>query len=68
MVRELTAKHVENQDSIFFVINPFVGEKLYGGSDVNNGLALQEPYPHLAVIDPKQYCYEDNEMIIGQDV
>ena len=30
--------------------------------------ALQETYPHLAVLDPVIYCYGNIEMILGQDV
>ena len=35
-----------------FPINPFVNESLNVGTDNNSVQALQETYPHLAVIDP----------------
>ena len=38
------------------------------GADVINIQALQETYPHLAVLDPVTYCYGNIEMILGQDV
>ena len=36
--------------------------------DIINVQALQESYPHLAVLDPVTYSYKDIEMILGQDV
>ena len=38
------------------------------GADVINIKALQETYPHLAVLDPVTYCYGNIETILGQDV
>ena len=65
---EVTVKPKEHQDFEPFTINPFVKESLNVGSDINNVQALQETYPHLAVLDPVTYSYKDIEMILGQDV
>ena len=65
---EVTVKPREHQDFEPFTINPFVKESLNVGSDINNVQALQETYPHLAVLDPVTYSYRDIEMILGQDV
>ena len=39
-----------------------------GFVNVINTKALQETYPHLAVLDPFTFCYRNIEMILGQDV
>ena len=65
---EVTVKPREHQDFEPFTINPFVKESLNVGSDIINVQALQETYPHLAVLDPVTYSYKDIEMILGQDV
>ena len=48
--------------------SPYVQEALNLGADVINIKALQETYPHLAVLDPVTYCYGNVEMILGKDV
>ena len=65
---EVTVKPREHQDFEPFIINPFVKENLNVGSDIINVQALQETYPHLAVLDPVIYSYKDIEMTLGQDV
>ena len=65
---EVTVKPREHRDCEQFTINPFVKESLNVGSDIINEQALQEIYPHLAVLDPVTYSYKDIEMILGQDV
>ena len=67
-VVEVTVKPREHQDFEPFTINPFVKESLNVGSDIINVHSLQATYPHLAVLDPVTYPYEDIEMILGQDV
>ena len=67
-VVEVTVKPREHQDFEPFIISPFVKESLNVGSDIVNVQALQETYPHLAVLDPVTYSYKDIEMILGQDV
>ena len=67
-VVEVTVKPREHLDFEQFSINPFVKEILNVGSDIINVQALQETYPHLAVLDPVTYSYKDIEMILGQDV
>ena len=58
----------EHQDFEPFTINSFFKESLNVGSDIQIVEALQETYPHLAVLDPVTYSYKDFEMILGQDV
>ena len=65
---EVTVKPREHQDFEPFTIKPFIKENLNVGSDIINVKALQETYPHLAVLDPVTYSYKDIEMILGQDV
>ena len=65
---EVTVKPREHQDFEPFTINLFVKESLNVGSDIINVQALQETYPHLAVLDPVTNSYKDIEMILGQDV
>ena len=67
-VVDVTVNPREHQDFEPFTINPFVKESLNVGSDIINVQALQETYPHLAVLDPVTYSYKDIEMILGQDV
>ena len=67
-VAEDTVKLREHQDFEPFTINLFVKESLNVGSDKINVQALQETYPHLAVLDPVTYSYKDIEMTLGQDV
>ena len=65
---EVTVKPRQHQDFEPFTINLLVKESLNVGSDIINVQALQETYPHLAVLDPVTYSYKDIEMILGQDV
>ena len=51
-----------------FKVSPYVKEDLNVGCDVINIKALQETYPHLAVLDPVTYCYGNIEMILEHDV
>ena len=51
-VVEVTMKPREHQDFEPFTINPFVKETLNVGPDIINVQALQETYPHLAVLIP----------------
>ena len=67
-VVEVAVKPREHQDFEPFTINPFVKESLNVGSDTINVQALQEIYPHLAVLDPVTYSYKDIQMILGQDL
>ena len=67
-VVQVTVKPREQQDFEPFTVNPFVKESLNVGSDIIKVQALQETYPHLAVLDPVTYSYKDIEMILGQDV
>ena len=55
-VVEVTVKPGEYQDFEPFTMNPLVREILNVGSDKFNVEALQESYPHLAVLDPVTYC------------
>ena len=64
----VTVKPREHQDFEPFTINPFVKKSLNVGSDIINVQALQETYPHLAVLDPVAYSCEDIEMILWQVV
>ena len=67
-VVKVTVKPREYQNFETFNINPFVKESLNVSSDIVNVQALQETYPHLAILDPMTYSYKDIEMILGQDV
>ena len=65
---ELFVTPRDNQPFVPFKISPYVKEDLNVGADIINIKALQETYPHLAVLDPVTYCYGNIEMILGQDV
>ena len=65
---ELIVTPRDNQTFEPFKVSPYVKEDLNVGADVFNIKALQETYPHLAVLDPVTYCYGNIEMILGQDV
>ena len=65
---EVTVKPRAHQDFEPFTINPFVKESLNVGSDIIIVQALQETYPHSAVLDPLTFSYKEIEMILGQDV
>ena len=65
---EVTVKPREHQDFEPFTINPFAKKSLNVGSDIINVQALQETYPHLAVLYPVTCSYKDIELILGQDV
>ena len=65
---EVTVKPREHQHFEPFTINPFVKESLNVGSDIINVQALQETYPHLAVLDSVAYSCKHIEMMLGQDV
>ena len=65
---ELIVTPRDNQAFEPFKVGPYVKEDLNVGADVINIKALQETYPHLAVLDPVTYCYGNIEMILGQDV
>ena len=65
---ELIVTPRDNQAFEPFKVSPYVKEDLNVGADVINIKALQEPYPHIAVLDPVTYCYGNIEMILGQDV
>ena len=62
-VVEVTVKPREHQDFEPFIVNPFVKESLSVGSDIINVQALQETYPHSAVLDPVTYSYKDQHAI-----
>ena len=64
---ELTVTPRENQSFEPFKVSPYVKEDLNEGAVVININALQETYPHLAVLDPVTYCHGNIEMILGQD-
>ena len=65
---ELIVTPHENQAFESLKVSPYVKKDLSVGADVINIEALQETYPHLAVLDPVTYCYGNIEMILGQDV
>ena len=65
---ELTVTPRDNQAFEPFKVSPYVKQDLNVGADVTNIKALQETYPHLAVLDPVTYCYGNIEMILRQDV
>ena len=65
---ELIVTPHDNQAFEPFKVSPYVKQDLNVGADVINIKALQETYPHLAVLEPVTYCYGNIEMIIGQDV
>ena len=65
---ELIVTQRDNQVIEPFKIRLYVKEDLNVGADVIIIKALQETYPHLAVLDPVTYCYANIEMILGQDV
>ena len=49
-------------------MRPYVRETLNVGSDIIEVKSMQETYPHLAILDPVNYSYENIEMTLGQDV
>ena len=51
-VVEVTVRPREHHFFEPFTINAFVNESMNVGSDIINVQALQETYPHLAVLDP----------------
>ena len=65
---ELIVTPRDNQEFEPFKVSPYVKEDLNVGADVINTKALQETYPHLAVLDPVTYCYGNIEMILEQYV
>ena len=65
---ELIVTPPDNQAFEPFKVSPYVKEDLNVGADVINIKALQETYPHLAVLEPVTYSYENIEMILAQDV
>ena len=65
---ELIVTPRDNQAFEPFKVSPYVKKDLNVGADIINIKALQETYPHLAVLDPVTYCYGNFEMILGQDV
>ena len=65
---ELIVTPIDNQAFEPFKINPYIKEDLNVGADVINIKAIQETYPHLAVLEPVTDCYGNIEMILGQDV
>ena len=65
---ELTVTPRDNQAFDPFKVIPYVKKDLNVGADVTNTKALQDTYPHLAVLDPVKYCYGNIELILGQDV
>ena len=64
---ELTVTPRNNQAFEPFKVSPYVKEDLNVGADVINIKALQEVYPHLAVLDSVTYGYGKIYMILGQD-
>ena len=65
---ELIVAPRDNQAFEPFKVSPYVQEDLNVGADVINIKALQETYPHLAVLDPVTFCYGNIEMILGRYV
>ena len=65
---EMTVTSSVDQAFEPFKVSPYVREDLKVGADVINIKALQETYPLLAVQGPVRYCYENIEMILGQDM
>ena len=65
---ELTVTPRDNQAFEPFKVRPYIKEDLNVGANVIKIRALQETYPHLAVLDPVTYCYGNIEMILGQNV
>ena len=60
---ELIVTLRDNQAFEPFKVSPYVKEDLNVGAGVINIKALQETYPHLAILDPITYCYGNIEMI-----
>ena len=54
---ELTKTPRDNHAFEPFKVSPCAKEDLNVVADVINIKALQETYPHLAVLDPVTYCY-----------
>ena len=67
-VAQLTATPHKDQDFEAIIVRLYVRKTLNVGSDIIDVKYMQETYPHLAVLDPVRYSYEDIEMILGQDV
>ena len=67
-VVQLTVTPYKDQDFLAFTVHPYVRETLNVGSDIIDVKSMQEPYPHLAVLDPLKYSYGNIEMILGQAV
>ena len=65
---ELMLTPRDNQAFEPIKVSPYVKEDLNVATDVVNIKALQETYPHLAVLDPVAYRYGNIEVILGQDV
>ena len=65
---ELIVTPRDNQAFEPFKESPYVKKDLNICADVINIKALQETYPHLAVLEPVTYCYGIIEMTLGQDV
>ena len=67
-VVQLTVTLHKDQDFEAFTVRPYVRETLSVGSDIIDLKSMQDPYPHLAVLDPVKHSYGNISMILGQDV
>ena len=67
-VVQLTVTPHKDQYFEAFTVRPHVRETLNVGSDIIDVKSMLETYPHLAVLGPVRYSYDDIEMILGQDV
>ena len=67
---EVTVKPREHQDfePLTIIYHHFFKESLNVGSDMIDVQALQDTYPHLAVLDPVTYSYKGFETVLRQDV
>ena len=65
---ELTVTPRDNQAFELSKVSPYVKEDLNAGADEIKIKALQETYPHLAVLGQFTCCHGNIEMILGQDV
>ena len=66
-VVQLTVTLNKDQDFEAFTVRPYVRETLSVASDIIDVKSMQDPYPHLAVLNPVKYSYGNISMILGQD-
>ena len=62
LLHQMIAKHLNHLKSVL------VKEDFSVGAEVINIKALQETYPHLAVLESIKYCYGSVDMTLGDDL